>query len=465
MVLRGPLSGIRLEGGIGTMMGWPKWVQRPVAWVCLGCLIVALPASAETLEGRPENYVRMVKSLKPGDTLKLQPGVYLHGLSLHNIDGLPGKRITIEGPKSGDPALFLAHRGRNTVSLKNASYITIRNLMLDGQKLDADAVKAEGPSRYAHHITLENLHITNHDGDQQIVGISTKCPAWDWVVRGNVIDGAGTGMYFGQSDGSAPFIGGVIEGNVIRNTIGYNIEIKQQKPRKHVPGMPQNTQVTILRYNVFSKAGGGATGHLARPNVLLGYQPQKGPGRFDRYLVYGNLFYQNPTEALFQATGRVAVYSNLFVNTVGVGRAVMIMRHKGVDPKSVDIFQNTILASDIGIAVWDADRDERQWVAGNAIFARKPTTGRMDRGRNVVGTLSQAGEYLEAPRSPIGKLNLYPRPGKLRRPEIPAGALIGYPDAGKDFAGNPRKVGYAGAYASTGDGHGSTLRIARRSAQ
>ncbi len=445
------------------MMGWSRRARGVVASVFLVCLVVSLPAWAQTVEGRPESYVRLVKALKPGDTLKLQAGVYLHGLSLHNIDGLPGERITVEGPDNGDPALFLAHRGRNTVSLKNASYITIRNLVLDGQKLDADAVKAEGPSRYAHHITLENLHITNHDGDQQIVGISTKCPAWDWVVRGNVIDGAGTGMYFGQSDGSAPFIGGVIEGNVIRNTIGYNIEIKQQKPRKHVAGMPQNTQVTILRYNVFSKAGGGATGHLARPNVLLGYQPQQGPGRFDRYLVYGNLFYQNPTEALFQATGRMALYSNLFVNTVGPGRAVMIMRHKGVAPKSVDIFQNTIIASDIGVAVWDANRDERQWVAGNAIFAPKPITGRMDRGWNVVGSLQDAAKYLEAPRLPIGRLNLYPRPGKLRGPQIPAGPLVSYKDAGKDFAGEARKQGYVGAYASTGDGHGAALRLARRS--
>ena len=443
--------------------------KRARLWMAiLTALILVLlsaGARAQTLEGYPQNYQRLVKALEPGDTLRLHAGVYLHGLTLHGLNGREGERITIEGPATGDPAMFLAQRGRNTVSIKNASYITVGHLLLDGRKLDADAVKAEGLSRYAHHITIENLRIINHDATEQVVGISTKCPAWAWVIRGNVIDGAGTGMYFGQSDGSAPFVGGVIENNVIRHTIGYNLEIKQQKPRKRVPGMPLGTRMTILRYNVFSKAAGGATGHLARPNVLLGYQPQQGPGRFDRYLVYGNLFYQNPTEALFQATGRLAVYSNLFVNTVGPGRAVMVMRHKGVAPESVDIFQNTIIATDIGVAVWDANRDERQWVAGNAIFALRPTAGRMTRGWNVVGGLREAGEYLQAPRLPVGRLNLYPRPGKLRGPPIPAGALVSYMDAGKDFAGQARKQGYVGAYASTGDGRGGVLRLARRALQ
>ncbi|WP_232210478.1 right-handed parallel beta-helix repeat-containing protein [Nitrococcus mobilis] len=437
-------------------------VAYRVPLVVLTALSFASAAPAAVLRGEPTDYRQLVQTLQPGDILRLQAGVYRYGLAAHNLNGLAGRRITIEGPARGDSALFLAHRGRNTISIKNASYITIRNLVLDGQKLGADGVKAEGTSRYAHHITIENLKISNHDANQQIVGISTKCPAWSWVVRGNVIDGAGTGMYFGDSDGSAPFIGGVIEGNVVRNTIGYNIEIKQQKPRKELAGMPRQPQVTILRHNAFSKAAGGATGGLARPNVLLGYQPQKGAGRFDRYLVYGNFFYQNPTEALFQATGRAAIYNNAFVNTAGVGRAIMIMPHKGVAPKSIDIFHNTVLASDIGIAVWNANRRFQQVAEANAIFASTPTTGRMQRRANITAPLGKASDYLRAPQAPLGRLDLSPRPEQLRGQRL-ASTLRDDPAADRDFYNTLRHKRFVGAFVYYGAGVSRPLSLRHRS--
>lgn len=65
--------------------------------------------------------------------------------------------------------------------------------MLDGRDLPVDAVKAEGHADWAHHITLENLliRVRGHGNNQQTVGISTKCPAWGWVIRDNEIIGAG----------------------------------------------------------------------------------------------------------------------------------------------------------------------------------------------------------------------------------------------------------------------------------
>ena len=59
----------------------------------------------------------------------------------------------------------------------------------------------------------------------------------------------------------------------------------------------------------------------------------KGAGSEDRYLVYGNLFLHNPSEALLQAEGRVAVYDNVFINGSGdtffggVGTIDRIMKH------------------------------------------------------------------------------------------------------------------------------------------
>ena len=77
-------------------------------------------------------------------------------------------------------------------------------------------------------------------GNQQVVGISTNgAPTWNWTIRGNTIIGAGTGMYLGNSDGANPFVAGVIERNVVRDTIGYNLQIKHQAPWPGISGCPR----------------------------------------------------------------------------------------------------------------------------------------------------------------------------------------------------------------------------------
>ena len=146
----------------------------------------------------------------------------------------------------------------------------------------------------------------------------------------------------GDSDGSAPFIAGLIEHNLVVDTLGYNLQVKHQSSRPDIAGIPAGENVTIIRHNVFSKAEGGSEAPMARPNVLVGHWPLSGPGADDRYLVYGNFFYQNSFEALFQGEGNIALYNNLFVNSHG--DAVHIQPHNDV-PRSIDVFYNTILAS------------------------------------------------------------------------------------------------------------------------
>ena len=53
---------------------------------------------------------------------------------------------------------------------------------------------------------------------------------------------------------------------------------------------------------------------MARPSLLVGHFPLTGAGRNDVYEIYGNFFWQNPTEALFQGEGNIALYDNVFVN-------------------------------------------------------------------------------------------------------------------------------------------------------
>ena len=318
------------------------------------------------------------------------------------------------------------------------------------------------------------------------------------MVRDNIIYGAGTGMYFGSSDGTAPFFDGVIEGNVVMDSTGYDMEIKHQKPWPALSLERRRPGVTIIRRNVFSKTHGGAVGHMARPNVLVGHWPPSGPGRDDTYFIYGNFFYQNPTERLFQGEGNIALYDNLFVNHAG--DAVMIMHHHAA-PKRIDVFNNTVVAHGLGIAVRGGDPDFVQRVTANAVFAAIPLMGGKA-ADNITHSYALAGKYLNNPfgtvaadainrvkhlqlqvrrqlllaqgqspdsapvkridadirqldRTPAGAdsrpLDLYPRPGQLSSVHADLSRYARLMAADMDFNGAPRTGRYAGAYA--GDGH------------
>ena len=91
-----------------------------------------------------------------------------------------------------------------------------------------------------------------------------------------------------------------------------------------------------------AKQTGGArpAERAARPLAAVGQ------GSADRYLVYGNLFLDNPTEALLQAEGNVVLYNSVFVNRHGDG--VMLREHNDV-PRAIDMFGNTVLARGTGV--------------------------------------------------------------------------------------------------------------------
>ena len=213
------------------------------------------------------------------------------------------------------------------------------------------------------------------------------------MIRGNEIVGAGTGLYLGNSDGSAPFVGGLIEHNLVVDTIGYNLQIKHQRPRPDVPGLPAGKNVTIIRYNVFSKARGGSSGPAARPNVLIGHGSLYGPGTDDVTVLYGNVFHQNPAEALFQGEGNLALHGNQFVNDHG--DAIRIQPHNDI-PRNVDVLGNTIVAEGTGVLVRTGEAPAgagfRQAVTGNVVFAGRPIDGGVS-SANTVAPFEAAAYY------------------------------------------------------------------------
>ena len=408
-------------------------------------------AAATIYQASPEDYRRFLGLLRAGDTLLLSAGEYRNGLPLYNLSGTAAQPIVISGPERGATATFIARPGQNTVSIVDSRYVAIKNFVLEGNNLPVDAVKAERQSHYAHDITLDNLSIRGHGNNQQTVAISSKCPAWNWVIRRSTIIGAGTGMYLGDSDGSAPFVAGIIERNLIVDSIGYNLQIKHQLSRPALPGMPDGHSTTIIRDNVFAKPAAGSD-EAARPNVLVGHFPLEGTGIEDDYAVYGNFFYQNRHEALFQGEGNVALYNNIFINSYG--DAIRIQPHNAL-PRRITIAYNTVLAKGTGISVIQKEGAPQfsQRVGANMVFAGVPISGG-DRSvftsGNSEAMLDDAQSFLNRPFAPLGKLDLYPR--RALSPAMARGAMptMPFPDWEQDFNGRPRRPGSVGAYGGSG---------------
>lgn len=425
-------------------------------------------ANAQIIHANPSNYSALVTDLQPGDTLLFEPGIYTSQLKIFNLIGTANNPIILIG--QNEKTIFQGNACCNTVSIKSSAFVELHNIQIDGLNIPyIDAIKAEGTAgNWAHHIMLDSIHIIGHGGDQQTVGISTKCTTWDWIIRHCTIIGAGTGMYLGNSDGSAPFVNGLIEYNVILHTIGYNMEIKHQNVNlRTIPGMTLNGK-TIIRHNVFSKAENASTGGSARPNVLVGNFPATGDGANDFYEIYGNFFWQNPVESLFQGTGNIAFYNNICVNQAG-GTGVTFQNHNSFAPRKIHVFHNTIIGDQIwGIRLMDTDPAYQKYVIGNAVFSDHPTPIRIigdgvlstQVEDNITSIIANADNYITNTSADIELIDVFPPIGSLLKSTlIQSGLFNGFSDVQYDFNGNERDWTYRGAYTGQGINPGWKLHL------
>lgn len=418
---------------------------------------------AKMINANSGNYTTYLNGLLPGDTLYLASGNYTNNLTLNTTSGTSTKPIVIIG--SGTTTVFQGQSCCNTISLTKCSYIIIKNLKLDGLNQALDAVKAEGTTgNWAHHITIEYLTIINYGSSQQNVGISTKCPVWDWVIRKNKIIGAGTGMYLGNSDGTKPFVNGLIEYNYIANTVGYNIEIKHQvNGQRELLTETSVNGKTILRHNVFTKDATSSTGGNARPNLLVGGFATTGWGSQDYYEIYGNFFYNNPVEALFQGTGNIRLYENIFVNHFDPSgfRAVYITPQNGVSPQDIQVFHNTIWAANSsgGLRLYNPNTGFKQYCYANVVFTPSPITNFTDTLNNITGSYSNFGYYVQSATASINTLDLYPKSGQLKGILTPKTSFQNSTDYNQDFNLDTYDWTYRGAYSGNAVNKGWKLQL------
>ncbi len=414
-------------------------------------LLSSTMAHASVIHGDPTNYSGLLKTLQAGDTLLLAAGSYTNGFSLNSRNGTEAQPIVIIGM---DTATVLVSRACcNTISITQCSYLVISHLRVEGADAGVDALKAEGTTgNWAHHITVEYLTITNFQSDQQVVGINTKCPCWNWIIRKNRILGAGTGLYLGNSDGTAPFVNGDIEYNYISGTLGYCMEIKHQVPgvRDAFPGTAVDGR-TLIAHNVFTKDASSSTGTLARPNLLVGGFASTGWGSHDYYEIVGNFFYENSTEALFQGSGSMVMYNNVFINhSDGDGaRAVYITQQNNIPPQNVLIFHNTIVAnnSNGGIRMYNADANFQQLCFANAVYAANAISNVAMSFDNVTDNYAKAASVFLGWSAAISQIDLIPQNAVLFAGLLDDSVTKRFPMAAVDFNGSAYDWHYRGAYA------------------
>jgi hypothetical protein len=432
-----------------------------VFWL-LSLLNMALPAAAAEVNTNPSHYVKHLRSLKPGDTLNLAPGKYSR-LTIAGLNGTPTAWITIRGPVSGPPAVVTGEAGYNTVEIINSSFVAIENLRVDSRGIEgAFGISAKGGSgNLTHDIRVEGNILVGQGAEQQTVGISTKTPTWGWIIRNNQILGAGTGIYLGNSDGTQPFVNGVIESNLIQDTIGYNMEIKDQISIPDILGMPTEPTSTIIRNNVFIKDDRPSP-EGDRPNLLVGAFPRTGTGSHNLYEIYCNFFFHNHREALFQGSGRISLHDNIFVDGPPDYAAVVLMR-QNFPLRVAYVYNNTVYTTERGIhfetPALDADA-----VVGNLVFGSTPITGPITQmSDNVVGPLASARAYVDSPSFELGAMDFYPHAGKCQGKAIDLRPFHTDTNFNRDFNGTLKTkakgaVVFRGAYAGDGNNPGWRLQ-------
>jgi hypothetical protein len=222
--------------------------------------------------------------------------------------------------------------------------------------------------------------------------------------------------------------------------------------------MPVGRSMTIIRRNVFAKPD-GVSSEAPRPNVLVGHFPPEGAGAEDDYAIYGNFFYQNRQEALFQGEGNVALYGNLFVNEYG--DAIRIQPHNDI-PRRIVIAFNTVVAKDAGISLIQKEGAPRhpQTVSANAVFAGVPIRGGRQIG-NLAAPMSKAKVFLIRPFAPLGQLDLYPQRKWPRAVSTKFPPPAPFPDWKQDFNRRPRPPSTIGAYGASGSNPGWLPQLER----
>jgi hypothetical protein len=231
------------------------------------------------------------------------------------------------------------------------------------------------------------------------------------------------------------------------------MEIKDQLAIPPLPGMPDGPTTTIIRNNVFIK-NDQRSPDGDRPNLLVGAFPATGPGSLNMYDIYGNFVFHNHREALFQGSGRVSLHDNIFVDGPSTYPAV-VLRSQNHPLLLANVYNNTIYTSGKGI-YFGTLAVSGDAVIGNVVFGSLPISGSIvNQSDNIVGSLTNASQFVKAPSFELGAMDFLPLAGKCQGAPIDLSRFRSDKEYALDFDGKPKTeakgaVVFRGAYAAEG---------------
>lgn len=188
-------------------------------------------------QNRPGLLNGAISKAMPGDEIVLKDGMYRQFVRFVR-SGTRGNQITLrsETPQKAIIVLPFGVRegkfaGNNSViNTKPHSYITIKNLSINGRGTGESGIVADNGSN----LIIEYNHIKNTGSG----GIGMK-GASDCVIRFNLIEDTGEsllgeGLYMGQATGSQPISNIEIYGNIVRRVRQNFIDMKRGNQNVHV---------------------------------------------------------------------------------------------------------------------------------------------------------------------------------------------------------------------------------------
>jgi hypothetical protein len=257
--------------------------------------VLLVTAHAATIEIKDsEGLKRAAQKAKPGDVLRLAPGMYKGGVYLEKIQGAPGQPIVIEGAQPDNPPVFKG--GNEALHLIECAHLTLRRLVVDG--FPANGINIDDGGTFetpTHHITLEEVTVLNtgpsgnHDalklsGLDHFLILNCRFEGWG----GSAID------MVGCHDG-------VIRGCTFKAKAGYS-----QSSAIQAKG---GTRAVKIWANFFDHAGprainaGGSTG-------LPYFRPQDADYEALDLEIAGNRFVGGETAVAFATSRGVKVVRN-----------------------------------------------------------------------------------------------------------------------------------------------------------
>ena len=164
--------------------------------------------------------------------------------------------------------------------------------------------------------------------------------------------------------------------------------------------------------------------------------------------IYGNYFYQNNEEFLFQGEGNIAFYNNVLVNTTDFGNGIVIRPHNG-EVRNAHIFYNTILVRQEGILVSSNDRLSKIEISSNVVLAETPISSN-DAFANTTNSFIVANEYIKHPENLESTCSLYPESeSRLSGRRFNPIYYKQFPNSKFDFNGYTRGGYVRGAFSAT----------------